>query len=178
MEFLARILPLALWPFRALSKAAPPTLAEQWAIMTPGQKAVLQWAYEQGTPHGFGQTMRAIAWQESSAGADLENPEDKGGGSWGIFGTSALSAWHRLNGWLTPYTEADLAAIAERLKNEPVLAAKSCHSELRYWQDVHGADRWSRIWASYNAGNEWEKGEDYAKAIQAKIRFLRTVITE
>ena len=122
--------------------------------------------------------MRAIAWQESSCGIKLENPKDKGGGSWGIFGTGAKSAYHRLYGYHSQHTPDDLAALAARLVTEPKLAAKCCIDELKHWRKKRGWIRWSLIWASYNAGNEWEKGEDYAKAIQAKIRFLRTVITE
>ena len=144
--------------------------------MSDEQITILGWAYTKGLDHGFEETMRAMAWQESSCGVKLRNPGDKGGGSWGIFGASAHSAFHRLYGWDRCATPKELRDVAEMLVKYPEKAAAICIKELNAWSDKCGRNQWSLIWASYNAGNEFENGEDYAKDIKAKIMFLRRVI--
>lgn len=179
MDFLARIAALILsWPLRALAQALDMSLPGQWRNMSAAKLEVARWAHERGKPHGFGETMRAIAWQESSFGFNLENPKDKGGGSYGIFGNCAKVVGRRFRREFPPYLREGylLKMVANRLKVEREFAARACLEELRYWYQTHGED-WPRIWASYNTGWEWDSrdGRWYARQIAKKINFLRTV---
>lgn len=176
MDFLARIAALIFpWPLRAL--IAKP-LSVQYRSMSDAQHSVAAWAYAFGQPHGFGETMRAIAWQESSFGADQDNPKDKHGGSYGIFGNGAKVVARRFRKEFPVgiNEESRLRLVIFRLKSDREFAAKACLAELRYWYREHG-EIWSRIWASYNAGWEWDSsdGRRYARQIKEKIKFLRTV---
>lgn len=143
--------------------------------MSISQVDVLTWAYEKGKPHGFAQTMRAICWQESSAGADLENKKDRRGGSYGRFGTTLFSARARVNREIkteTPHLFIPDDLIIHLLKTNHDVAAHQCLLELRFWYRTWGED-FHRIWASYNAGHDFRKGRSYADQILAKVRFLR-----
>ena len=143
--------------------------------MSSTQKERLQWAYDYGLEHGLGESMRAICWQESSAGLDLENEKD---GSFGLFGGKALIVATRFyKTW--PYRPRPELIRQSRymLINNPRFAAAACVNELQYWQKQRGADRWTKVWASYNAGWDWWNGKSYAADIWAKIKFLRVETT-
>lgn len=172
MSFIRLILTLlAPWPLWGARKK----LSVQWLSMTDVQKDWLKWAYEQGKPVGLGETLRAICWQESSAGAALKNKKD---GSWGMFGVKALSAATRhFDTWPDRPTKEQIDGIAESLLKDPWFSAKMCIAEIAYWQTKRrGFNQWTMVWASYNAGWDWWYGEDYAADIMAKIKFLRAVI--
>ena len=172
MEFIACISLLAIpWPLRALIR---PSLEDEFAMMTAEQRQVLRWAYDKGKPHGFGETMRAMVWQESSAGKRLRNPKDKRGGSYGRFGTTLVSARNRSylfrEAGLRPSTDEEMI---ECLVMFHYIAAKHCLAELKFWDRIRG-ENWMDIWASYNDG--WTitgQGPRYADQIRAKVRLLR-----
>ena len=173
MDFIRLILPLlAPWPLWGGRKK----LSVQWASMTSVQKQWLMFAYDCGAPHQLGESLRAICWQESSAGSDLEHESD---GSFGLFGNKALIvATRHYETWPGDPTKKQVATMRRRLINEPVFAAIACVDELEYWQGKRGEDRWTKVWASYNAGWKWRNGLDYARDIMAKVKFLRTVTKE
>ncbi len=168
MDFIGLILPLlAPWPLWGGRKR----LSVQWASMSDEQKDRLKWAYEYGLKYGLGESMRAICWQESSVGADLENDED---GSFGLFGGKALIVATRYyKTWPAQPRPELIRQSRYMLIHNPKFAAAACVNELRYWQSKHGADQWTKIWASYNAGWSWWNGKGYAADIMAKIKFLR-----
>ncbi len=168
MDFIRLILPLlAPWPLWGVRRS----LAVQWKGMSMEQKNTLQWAYEYGLKHGLGESMRAICWQESSAGLNLENEED---GSYGRYGGKALIVATRLyKTWPDQPSEAMVHFVQRLLLTDHAFAAEHCVRELRYWQKKRGADQWTKVWASYNAGNSWWNGKGYAADIRAKINFLR-----
>ncbi len=170
MDFIRLILPLlAPWPLWGARKK----LSVQWASMTPVQKHWLKFAYDYGRPHQLGESLRAICWQESSAGIHMENLKD---GSYGLFGGKALSvATRHHKTWPGRPTTYQINVVAVRLKIEAIFAAQACVDELEYWQGKRGEDRWTKVWASYNAGWKWRNGLGYARDIMAKVKFLRTV---
>ncbi len=170
MQFIRLILTLlAPWPLWGARKK----LSVQWLSMTDGQKEWLKWSYDYGNQHRLGESLRAICWQESSAGLDLEHESD---GSYGLFGNKALIVATRCyKTWPGRPTKSQIETVAQRLQAEPVYAAQACVDELEYWQGKRGEDRWTKVWASYNAGWSWWNGKAYARDIMAKIKFLRTV---
>ena len=170
MDFLRLILPLLVpWPLWGARRS----LALLWKEMSAEQKKTLQWAHDYGLKHGLGESMRAICWQESSGGVNLENDKD---GSYGPFGGKVLIVSTRFyKTWPGKPRPELLKQTKYMLINNPAFAAAACVNELQYWQKQRGADQWTKIWASYNAGWSWWKGRGYAADITAKIKFLRTI---
>ena len=127
------------------------------------QMEIAQFAYDKGKPHGFPQTMRAIAWQESSLGVNLENVAE---GSCGIFGNRADIVRNRVS-WKVLTTED----ARQLLINDRDFAASMCIAELKFWQDRR--KNWNDVIRSYNAGWCLENGDRYLKEIRSKMDYLR-----
>jgi len=143
--------------------------------MSDEQLKTLQRSYNFGYALGVGESMRAICWQESSGGVDLENEEDGSEGSYGHFGINPVIAATRVyKTWAEPPSKYQVTMMILALEDFNY-GATMCQGELYHWMDEHGIGQWTKIWASYNAGNEWEKGKKYAQDIRDKITFLREV---
>ncbi len=129
------------------------------------QLEIAQFAYDKGRQHGFPQTMRAIAWQESSFGVNLENKSE---GSCGIFGNKADIVCTRL---LQDGRIASKEAVREWLMDDAYFAANQCIAELNFWQDRR--KNWNDVIRSYNAGWHLENGDRYLKEIRSKMDYLK-----
>ncbi len=125
------------------------------------QREIAQFAYDQGKPHGFPKTMRAIAWQESSFGVNLEN---KAEGSCGIFGNRVDIVCIRLNQDGRASSEE---AVREWLMDDAYFSARMCIVELKYWDSKR--DNWDDVIRSYNAGWNLRNGNRYLKEIREKM---------
>ena len=171
MRILALFLPL---PVLGLARR---DLQHEWDMMSDKQITILGRAYTAGLDHGLEETMRAICWQESSAGADLENPEDGTEGSYGWFGINPVIAATRVFKTY-PYrpTDAQINIVKVMSQTNFEKSAEYCYKEIEYWQDKYLLGEWTKVWASYNAGYKWKNGKGYARDIKAKIMFLRRVI--
>ncbi len=179
MQFIKLLLPILFpWPLWCRQLAwtiRKKNLADQWAVMSIGQKIVLMHAYQFGSEYYMGETMRAICWQESSAGMDLENEEDGSEGSYGHFGINPVIAATRIyKTWPEPPTGRQVAVVITYLEQFE-FGARQCRDEIIYWQGKYAPNHWTKIWASYNAGHDWKKGRGYARDIMDKIIFLREV---
>ncbi len=142
--------------------------------MSESQVNTLKRAFAWGKQHGLGETMRAICWQESSCGLDLENEPD---GSYGWFGNRALIVASRIyERWPDRPTEYEITTCRDKLLESFEFSAQMCFREITYWQTKYNRGEWTKVWASYNAGNEWENGRWYAQDIKDKIMFLRKVL--
>ena len=144
--------------------------------MTDDQRTTLKWAFEWGSGYNMGESMRAICWQESSAGADLENEEDGTEGSYGYFGNNPVIVATRVyDTWPDRPTDHQIAECKEQLLIDPEFCARQCRDEIIYWQGEYQPNHWTKIWGSYNAGHKYWKGKGYAREIMDKIIFLRGV---
>lgn len=175
MEFIARLATVAVFsPIRALSFFKHP-LQDEYDGMSPNQINILKWAYLKGSPYGFQEIMPAIAWQESSCGNDLENKEDGGGGSWGIFGNQLLAtATYHFNTWPNPPTPKQMERARISLIEKPNYAAKACIAALDFWRKER--DSWGDAIASYNAGWELADGKKYQREVEQKRDFLKETL--
>lgn len=148
-------------------------LQHEWDMMSEGQLKVLTAAYTDGHRHGLGESMRAICWQESSCGIDLVNKEDGTEGSYGYFGANPVIVATRVfKTWPNRPTNNQIAICKNALMNFEY-GSKQCVAELQYWLDEYLRGEWSKVWASYNAGYDYEDGREYARDIKEKIMFLR-----
>ena len=129
------------------------------------QLEIAQFAYDKGKPHGFPQTMRAIAWQESSFGVNIENAAE---GSCGIFGNRADIVSNRVS---TLWAKVTTEEAKHLLINDRDFAASMCIAELKFWQDRR--KNWNDVIRSYNAGWCLENGDRYLKEIRSKMDYLR-----
>jgi len=137
-------------------------------IFTLDQINVMQQAYDFGKPHNLGWSMAAISWRESSAGVNMANWSDPSFGPFHNF-INSVAARHGVMG-----DDRAMMVLAMRLFNDFDFAAQETVNELNYWISRHG-ENWPLVWASYNAGNNWNspRGAGYAEDIRQKIVFLR-----
>ena len=148
-------------------------LQHEWAVMSEDQVATLARAYKAGLAYGLAESMRAICWQESSAGLDLENKEDGTEGSYGYFGANPVIVATRVYGtWPSRPSDQQITLIKFGLKSFDY-GVIHCTKELEYWINQYLPGEWSKVWASYNAGHEVANGKGYARDIKEKIMFLR-----
>ncbi|MDK1290160.1 hypothetical protein [Pseudoalteromonas umbrosa] len=124
-------------------------------------------AFHLGLDHGYGYSLAAIAWKESLAGKVKVNYSDP---SFGVFHAHLTYAARR-EGVTSNFNKNILA---QRLMDDIQFAASHAIMELDYWKSVHGDNNWRKIWASYNAGHNWEAVPHYAADIAYKIRVLQT----
>ena len=139
--------------------------------LTSEQKRILQFAYSYGKEHDFGFSMAAIAWQESFVGDEIVpiNLQDPSAGLWHKNINIALEESDAI-----PNNGLRLNMMAKRLIDNLEFAASLAVSDLEHWKEVRNGN-WIDIWASYNAGQNYQssKGQQYAYAIKNKIKILR-----
>ncbi|MBE0467913.1 MAG: hypothetical protein IBX55_00090 [Methyloprofundus sp.] len=135
---------------------------------SPSQIEVLTKSYRYGRPFGLEYTLPAIAWQESSAGEVLINVSDP---SFGYYHALLSSAANREQ----IVSNSDLNKLAHALVKSIELSASFAIRELLFWKQVHGEGEWSKIWASYNAGYNYDStaGKRYSESILQKINYLK-----
>ena len=126
-----------------------------------GQEAVKEFARDYGRPFDLAYTFQAIAWQESSYGVNMENPQDPGGGSFGYFGITIQLAVEKLP-WLKG---KDVDYVIDYIK-APEINAYLCLRKLITAECFRRP--WLTVWMRFN-GND----PQYARDIQAKIAIIK-----
>lgn len=144
--------------------------AESCSIFSDEQREVLQQSYDFGKPYDMGWSLAAIAWKESSAGLKLAN-----------FSDPSFGVYHILLKTAAAHEGVDINSdpksginIATRLLWDNSYAADHAITVLNYWLGRHNGD-WSKAWASYNGGNNWEGNapQEYSADIKSKLSYLR-----
>ena len=179
MQFIMRILALFL-PIPVLGRIASERrkadLQHEWNMMSNEQITILGRAYVAGLDHDLAETMRAICWQESSCGYDLENEEDGTEGSYGYFGANPVIVATRVfKTWRKRPTDNQIQVCKNALMGFEY-GAEQCVLELQHWLKEYLPGEWSKVWASYNSGYNLRDGKGYARDIKDKIMFLRGVL--
>lgn len=152
---------------------AASNLETEYQKMSNKQKAVLKKSFNLGQPFDFGYTLAAIAWVESNAGKYMINIQDP---SFGIYHNNINSVMGRHPDYKdTPFQRNK---VAQMLIEDIDFSAAEALAELEYWKNIHGSKRWSKIWASYNGGFNYNgvKPTRYAKKIKKRISVLKKYI--
>ena len=139
------------------------------------QVKVLKYAYNRGKPHDLQWTLAAIAWQESSAGEKLKNPNAD---SYGIFGSLLTTVEARLKD--KEFTESLSKVPLNRsqtiflLKNDWEFASDFALVELNYWKDRRNGNHRQAV-SSYFGGNKpnTKAAKRYADTLSKKIEYLK-----
>lgn len=137
--------------------------------MDETQIGLLHQAHEYAEPYGWGLTLAAIAWKESSGGKYLINLQDP---SVGPFHVTVDKVVRHL-GWSdTPYNRNRAAQIA---MSDFEMTAHIAVMELAYWNIQRGR-QWRDTVISYNAGNNLNnpRGKLYGSDIASKVMLLKT----
>lgn len=155
-------------------------------VFSPNQIDNLNYAYQYGEQFkkdgstkdhttrydnkGMGYIFAAIAWHESSAGANLA-PKD-GHHAYGMFQNYLPTVRNR-------YAEkgiiiSDREIIKNLSKREN--SAAWAYEELNYWLEKHDGNTRKAL-AAYNAGRKWKNGLKYADAVLKKANYLKTKIS-
>lgn len=141
------------------------------SIFDKNQRDVLQRAYNYGKQSDLGWTLAAIAWRESSAGADIVNFNDP---SFGVFQVHLKTASsHEGFDWHQDPQRALM--VAQRLITDFEYGADHAIQVLEFWKRRHKGN-YRKMLASYNAGYRYAKGagQAYAKDVASKVNYLRT----
>jgi len=129
------------------------------------QVETLHRSFIAGAKDGLSYSLAAVAWQESSAGVQLENPNDP---SSGVFHVTVGNALH-YSGWED--TEANRQVMYGVLKHDFDTSAEYATLNLKFWIRLHGED-WMKVWASYNAGYNVSAGAGYSRDIAEKVKVI------
>lgn len=132
--------------------------ADECKSFTWYQKHMLQKAYDAGEPFNLGETMRAMAFLESSAGVNLANHRTR---DYGLMGIHWRTASKRFPG-----------ITVDRLMYDHDFNLAASLAELEYWRGY--TDNWRDLWASYNGGwTLYESNYEYADKVRSTIRLFR-----
>lgn len=131
------------------------------------QKRILSHAYAYGKPYDLGYSLPAIAWEESSAGQVLLNPDDP---SAGIYQNHVVYALNR-EGLKNNY--ANRSHLLLKLATDEIKSTAHGLSELLHW--VGRRDNWKDVWASYNGGKNYDgsQAQSYANRVYKKVKILK-----
>lgn len=117
--------------------------------------------------NGLGYIMAALAWQESSAGVNVQHKD--GHHAYGMFQNylPTLKSRVKQSGW--ELTDAEIIKMVKVRKNSAAWA----YIELSYWLNRHNGDIRKAI-SSYNAGNNVKAGNKYASQVLEKANYLKS----
>lgn len=117
---------------------------------------------------GLGYIMAAIAWQESSAGANTGKNKKKHH-AYGVFQNYLPTVRNRAaqNKWNLSDTEI------KRMLSDRKHSARWAYIELSYWLNIHNGDIRKAI-SSYNAGWNVKAGNKYASQVIEKANYLKS----
>lgn len=116
---------------------------------------------------GMGYIFAAIAWQETSAGANMA-PKDKHH-AYGMFQNYLPTLRNRASQKGLNMSDKELIKHASKRENSAAWA----YEELSYWMKVHDGNTRKAL-AAYNAGRKWKNGLKYATFILQKAEYLKS----
>ncbi|AZV02046.1 hypothetical protein Arno162_5 [Pectobacterium phage Arno162] len=135
------------------------------------QERVLQssWQYgEEKMGKGWGVKLSAMAFQESSLGANV-----KGKGSHGVFQMRPSTVAFMND--VEP-TGKNLKNIRKRLNNSFEFSAQEAHKYLDYWSEKGYSDR--KVYMRWNGGySNSTQSQVYSKSVQSKIKMFNQCYT-
>lgn len=139
------------------------------------QLHVLQKAFDSGSEEGFGWSLAAIAWRESSAGVELvrfDPPYKYDNASYGVFHNYLRTVMNREG----CKNQTCAAKITQKLMTDFEYSAGHALQELKYWKKLRG-NNFKEIWRGYNDGfKNRPKGYAYADDIANKIVYLKQCV--
>ncbi len=128
--------------------------------------------------YGMGHTLAALAWMESSLGADNEHDEN----SYGPFGISQITAKGMVKGSLQPkfssYINRNLERNFEFAGRFAILIYLDNIRYIRQWHRNRGltiSDRtaWQIAAQVWPGGTNWQNREEYGRVFRLRVAFLR-----
>jgi len=132
------------------------------------QVATIASAYMFGQKFDMGNSLSAIAWQESLAGKWKIRLGRNA--SFGVYHINIKTAMKRLHKKDTHFMRG---IVAQHLVDNDNLSAKLAVEELKYWKKVRHSN-WHKVWASYNNGYHYTKqAKQYALNIAAIIKKIK-----
>jgi len=143
--------------------------------LTLRQQLFLYIVYQHAKKTKYKWTLTAIAWKETLAGEALVNVFDGGedDAACGPYHNLLSSVFERHPEWVK--TKFNMNKICTRLITDINFATKEAVDELNYWYRVRKGN-WFKVWASYNGGTKYKKGEKYAYDIYMRIKALKKII--
>ena len=150
-----------------------PALYEQYRIERD-QEIVMKRSYEAGRLEGYGYTLAAIAFYESSAGRNMSNPNDPSGGVFHITLKNVMAKFGMKD------TEENRAQALDMLNSNFDFSVYMAIDVLDWWSIRHDGDKFNAI-RSYNGGYYWwsdresegKRSMTYATNINEMKSFLR-----
>ncbi len=143
--------------------------------MSPSQKSVFWYSYQRGKLFGYGETMAAIAWQESCLGKWKINLGDGRYGSFGAFHNLAESVLRRRGVKINEWTAS---RIAEKLITDIDFSFLEAMSEIKFWEKYWKSkgvkNVYERTVGSYNGRFRCSK-KDFKSNLR-KIRKIRAFV--
>lgn len=143
---------------------------------TDSQLYTLQRSFDFGKESGWGWSLAAIAWKESSAGLNLvrfDPPYEYWSASYGVF-HNYLKTVMSEEGCTTARCASK---IAQNLMTNFKYSAQHAVKTLEYWKKVSGKGNYYDIWKGYNDGYQnTARGKAYSVDIGDKIVYLKTCV--
>lgn len=140
------------------------------------QIETLQRAFDYGQERGWGWSLAAIAWRESSAGQNLirfDPPYEFWSASYGVFHVYLKTAMVHEGCTLARCA----SKIANKLMTDFDYSAEQAIEVLEYWKRVKGDHNYHYIWKGYNDGYENTlRGVKYANDIAKKVLYLKECV--
>lgn len=128
------------------------------------QQSVVNLSYSLGEPYDLGETMVAIALQESELGRYNISLVDPSAGYHHVLVAHALKDL----GWSdTPYNRN---RVVQKMLDNPVWSSGLAIRELRWWKDHHNGD-WRKMLAGYNGGHAGN--DSYAEKVAQHVHHVR-----
>jgi hypothetical protein len=142
------------------------TILLQLHSLSLSQQRVLAKANAFGKKYNLSYSLRAIILQESSAGLQRANYLS------GCFGVGHIRLRTYLDRHNLSKSYKSQVKYMKLLMHNDYVNMRAMVDELHFWLKVHNGNYY-KAYASYFAGQKWEKGVEYAKAIQSKINQLK-----
>ena len=144
---------------------------------SPTQIDVMYQSFQYGVDRGWGYSLAAISFRESSAGNPkfMRNPNDPSAGYHGV----VLS--HVLNYFKMKDTPTNNRIAEDMLMNSHGASAWFAMGVLDYWNKYHNGN-WTKTIRSYNGGHYWREGREsvevrtanYFNDVHEVVKMLKT----
>ena len=128
------------------------------------QQSVIALSHSLGEPYNLGETMVAIALQESELGRYNVSLADPSAGYHHVLVIHALKDL----GWTD--TSYNRNRVVQKMLDNPVWSSGLALREMRWWLDYHKGD-YRKAWSSYNGG--FKGNGAYVEMIAGHIKHIR-----